>query len=50
MARDVEHFFMCFGHLDFFGKALFSSFTHSFIESLIFGGVYFFELLVYSYY
>jgi hypothetical protein len=47
MARDGEHFFMCFlSHLDYFLRKVsvqFSSFA-----SLIFGRVYLFELLVYS--
>jgi hypothetical protein len=42
MARDAEHFFMCFfGHWHpYFEKGLLSSFAHFFIGSLIFlGGV-----------
>jgi hypothetical protein len=42
MARDAEHFFMCFfGHWNpYFEKGLLSSFAHFFIGSLIFlGGV-----------
>jgi hypothetical protein len=35
--RDGEHFFIFFGHLDFFKKVLFSSVAHFFIGSLILG-------------
>jgi hypothetical protein len=41
MARDVEHFFVCFlaTWISFFEKVLFSSVAHFFISSLILGGV-----------
>jgi hypothetical protein len=41
MARDGEHFFMCFLAIwiSFFKKVLFSLVSHFFIGSLIFGGV-----------
>jgi hypothetical protein len=36
MARDAEHFFICFLAIcNSFEKALYSSFAHFFIESLI---------------
>jgi hypothetical protein len=50
MARDGEHFFMCFLTIctSSFEKALFSSFAHFYIGSLILGGVWFFGLPVCS--
>jgi hypothetical protein len=50
MARDGEHFFMCFLAIwtSSFENTLFSSFAHFFIGSLIFGGISVFELSAYS--
>jgi hypothetical protein len=50
MARDGEHFFMCFltTWTSSFEKAPFSSVAHFFIGSLILGEFSFFELPVYS--
>jgi hypothetical protein len=50
MARDGEHFFMCFLAIwiSSLEKILFSSVAHFFIASLIFGEFSFFELFVYS--
>jgi hypothetical protein len=50
VARDVEHFFMCFLAIwmSSFEKALFSSFAYFFIGSLIFWELSFFEFPVYS--
>jgi hypothetical protein len=50
MARDVEHFFMCFLAIWTFPfeKALFSSFAHFLTGTLIFEEFSFFELPVYS--
>jgi hypothetical protein len=48
MARDVEHFFMCFLVIwtSSFENALFSSFAHFYIESLIFGELSFLSSLL----
>jgi hypothetical protein len=50
MARDGEHFFMCFLAIgtSSFEKALFSSVAHFFFGSLILGDFSFFKLPVYS--
>jgi hypothetical protein len=47
MARDVEHFFMCFLVIwtSFSESVLLSSFLHFFIRSLIFGEFSFFSTL-----
>jgi hypothetical protein len=47
MARNAEHFFMCFLALwiSSFGKVLFSSIAHFFIGPLIFGGFSFLSSL-----
>jgi hypothetical protein len=48
MARDGEHFLMCFfGYLNFFfEKVIFSSFAHFFIGSLILGEFSFLSSLI----
>jgi hypothetical protein len=50
MARDDEHFFMCFLGIwnSSFEKVLFSLVAHFFIGSLTLGEFSFFELPVYS--
>jgi hypothetical protein len=50
VARDGEHFFMCFLAIGIssFEKVLFSSVAHFFIGSLILREFNFFELPVYS--
>jgi hypothetical protein len=50
MARDGEHFFMCFLaiRISSFEKVLSSSLAHFFIGSLILGEFSFFEFPIYS--